>query len=246
LALLEGRFDEAEKLIAEARSIGERTLSWSAGVSHGLQLYVLRREQGRLEDVEDLVVRAATDHPTYPIWRCVLANMRAELASTAAARSDLDSLSTDRYSAIPFDEEWAISLCFLAETAARLGDTEQAATLYELLLPYADRVAYGYPEVSLGPVSRFLGILASTTARWDGAERHFTNAMELTARIGARPWLGHAREEYGRMLLERHGPGDTMKANELLSAAAASYRECGMDSHAAKAARAMRNSNAPA
>ena len=46
LAVLEGRFDEAEGLISHTRDLGERALGWSAAVTHGLQLYVLRRQQG--------------------------------------------------------------------------------------------------------------------------------------------------------------------------------------------------------
>ena len=51
LALFEGRFDEAEKLIAEARSLGERAQSWSAAVTYGLLLFsaqALRSELGRV------------------------------------------------------------------------------------------------------------------------------------------------------------------------------------------------------
>ena len=51
----------------------------------------------------------------------------------------------------------------LGRDPARLGDEACAATLYERLLPYADRVAISYPEISLGPVARFLGILAAAT-----------------------------------------------------------------------------------
>src|SRR6202008_1450593 len=45
LALLTGELDEAERLVAAARERGAGAQSWNARVSHGLQLYVLRREQ---------------------------------------------------------------------------------------------------------------------------------------------------------------------------------------------------------
>jgi hypothetical protein len=38
-----------------------------------------------------------------------------------------------------------------------------------------------------------------------GAE-HFVDAITLNARIGARPWLAHAQDDYARMLLERANP----------------------------------------
>lgn len=243
LALLEGRFGEAEQLIAETRSVGERAQRWSAAVTYGLQLYLLRRDQGRLEDVEQLVRRSATEYPTYPIWRCVLANMLAELDSTASARAELEALAADGFSAIPFDEEWEVSLCFLAEAAAHLDDRDHAATLYELLLPYADRVAMSYPEISLGSVSRFLGILASTTGHYDEAARHFDDAVAMNERIGARPWLAQTEHEYARLLLTRDRPGGEKEALELLDCALAIYRELGMESYAA-AVSALRESGA--
>src|SRR5262249_18075689 len=79
LALLQGRFEEAEQLIVEGRTLGDRALGWNAEVVHGLQLYLLRREQRRVHEVEHLVRRAAVENPTYPIWRCVLAGMLSEL-----------------------------------------------------------------------------------------------------------------------------------------------------------------------
>jgi class 3 adenylate cyclase/tetratricopeptide (TPR) repeat protein len=236
LALLEGRFEEAEQLITETRSLGERALGWNAAVVYGLQLYVLRREQGRVQEVEKLVRRAATDNPTYPIWRCVLASMLAELGSTGDARTELEALAADAFGRLPFDEEWEVSMCFLAETAARLGDRPCAATLYELLLPYADRVTVSYPEISLGPVSRFLGILAAAMARWDDAERHFRDSLELSARIGARPSLAHTQMDYAQMLLEREERSGS-KAWILLDQAQAIYQELGMGSHFRRAVR---------
>jgi DNA-binding SARP family transcriptional activator/tetratricopeptide (TPR) repeat protein len=236
LALLGGRFAEAEQLISDARSVGERSQSWDAAVASGMQLYVLRREQGRLDEVVELVRHAAAEYPTYPIWRCVLADMLAELGSIEEARSELEALATNTFSGLPWDEEWEVSLCFLAETAARVGDREHSATLYERLLPYADRVAISYPEISLGAVSRFLGILASTTGHYGEAAQHFEDALAMNERIGARPWLARTQDDYAHMLVRRGEPGDAKKARGLLDDARAAYRELGMRAPSSSAA----------
>jgi tetratricopeptide (TPR) repeat protein len=237
LALLEGRLEDAEQLIVETRELGERAQNWDAAAVHGLQLYFLRREQGRLAEVEELVRRAAKENPTYPISRCVLASLLAELGSTAEASNELEALAADRFRHLPFDEEWEVSMCLLAETAARLGDHSRAAMLYELLLPYADRVAISYPEISLGPVARFLGILAAATGRINEAEQHFRDSLELSARIGARPSLAHTQTEYAQMLLEREDRPALQTACVLLDEAAATYRDLGMESHLRRAVR---------
>jgi len=231
LALLEGRFDEAERLLTETRFGGDRTQTWSARVSHGLQLYMLRREQGRLDEVVELVRQSAHEHATYPIWRCVLVDVMTALGSDEA-RADFDALAADRFARLPFDEEWEVSLCLLAEAAARLDDPLQAEVLYELLLPYADRIAVSYPEISVGPVARFLAILASTVGRDQEAERHSLDAIALSARIGARPSLAHSQLDYARALIGRGDDGGAAKA---IAAALTTYEDLGMDFHAARA-----------
>ena len=228
LALLEGRFDEAEALIDEARSLGERAQRWSAEVAQGLQLWALRRAQGRQEEIEALVRRAASEYPTYPIWRCVLTNLLTELGSTEAARGELEALAAGGFSALPFDEEWDVSICLLAESAASLGEATHAASMYALLLPYADRFAFSYPEISVGPVARYLGLLAETTGRYDEGADHFERVIAVCERVGARPWLVHAEEDLARLLHVRDGPGDGEKARGLLARAQAVRSELGM------------------
>ena len=44
-------------LSARALEVGGRAQSWDAGVCHTLQMFVLRRDQGRLEEIEALVRR---------------------------------------------------------------------------------------------------------------------------------------------------------------------------------------------
>jgi hypothetical protein len=121
-----------------------------------------------------------------------------------------------------------VSLCLLAETAVRLVDQTRAATLYELLLPYADRVATSYPEISLGPISRFLEILAATTGHNEEAIRHLEAALAMNERIGARSWLAHTYDDYAHMLLLRGKPNDVGEARRFLHSARVVYHELGI------------------
>ena len=140
-----------------------------------------------------------------------------------------------------------MSICLLAETCVILGDTERAAPLYELLLPYASLNAVAVPELALDSTSRPLGVLATLLGRFEDAARHFEEALRMNERMGARPWLAHTQEEYARMLLGRASRGDRERAEELLSRAHAAYRELGMQSDASKAAALARTgAHAPA
>jgi tetratricopeptide (TPR) repeat protein len=238
LALLEGRFAEAEELISATHERGGRAQSWNATVCFRLQLCHLRREQGRLAEVRSLARRSIDEFPTYPIWRCAWAQMAAELGETAEASGVLEGLAAERFQALPLDEEWIASVVLLADAAATLGDVANAAVLHDLLLPYADRVVMSYPEISLGAVSRYLGLAAATAGRWDDATRSFEAALRINERIGARPWVAHTRRDQARALLARGAPGDGERARALLAQARDAYRALGMDAHAARAAAA--------
>ena len=83
-------------------------------------------------------------------------------------------------------------------------------------------------------MSRGLGILAATMARWSEAVEHFEVALGMNAEMAARPWFAHAQYDYARALLRRGEPGDRGRAAEFLTSAAASARELGMHSLADK------------
>ena len=208
LALLEGRLPEAESLIAGARAIGERTQGWNAAVAFRLQFYLLRREQGRAGEVEELVNGSVVEYPTFPLWRCVQAQMAAALGHDAQARETIEALAAHDFAALPFDAMWLVSMGFLAEAASAVGDARRAELLYARLLPYGGRIAVSYPEISTGAIARYLGLLASTQAGWDAAETHFQQARELNERIGARPWVVRTQRDHAQMLLARNAAGD--------------------------------------
>ena len=231
-ALLEGRLAEAERLISGALQLGEHAHAEIATNTFRHQLYLLRREQGRLREVEDLVRRSVVDYPVNQVWRCALTQLTAELELHDESRPMLEALASNRFADLPFQETWLTSLSLLAEAAGALADTVSAAILYELLHPYADRVAVSAPEISTGAVARYVGLVAATAGHPDDAERHFVQAMELNERIGARSWLAHTQADYARFALAR---GDRGLGNALLEAALATYRELGMQAHAARA-----------
>jgi predicted ATPase/DNA-binding SARP family transcriptional activator len=239
-ALLEGDFAQAERFMDEAVSLGELAETWNAAVSFRLQLYILRRHQGRLDEMEDMVRQSVLDYPTYPIWRCVLAHMTALMRNDSDSRVAFEDLADGDFADIPFNEMWLASMALLAETASALDDASRAADLHGLLLPYADRVSVSTPEFSAGSVSYYLGLLAATMGRSADAERHFEDAVAMNSQVGARPWLAHTQEEYARMLTARGTPVDLEYAGHLLREAVATYRELGMETYAVAATASVR------
>jgi DNA-binding SARP family transcriptional activator len=231
MALLEGRFDEAERLLDETVELGRAAPLWNAEVSYRLQLYVLRRAQGRLDELVPVFeADADLQHRTYPIVDCVQARLYDSIGRTRDSRRIFENLAADDFRQIPFDEEWLVSLGFLAELAQSFDDTGRAEFLLEQLKPYAGQVGVAYPEICTGSVARSAGLAAATLSRWDEAERYFQKALEMNQLLGARPWLALTQEDYARMLLARNLSGDQERSAELLAQALESYRELGMTS----------------
>jgi tetratricopeptide (TPR) repeat protein len=104
-------------------------------------------------------------------------------------------------------------MTYLSEVCAFLGDAARAATLYQLLLPYAGyNIVLGVEIVCYGAATRYLALLASTMSRWEVAERHFNEALAMKTRMGARPYLARTQYEYAEMLRARGQPEDRAKA----------------------------------
>jgi len=122
---------------------------------------------------------------------------------------------------------WLTNIVFAAEVCARLGDLPRAATLYQLLAPYAGRnVVTGTNIACFGAVDRYRGMLAALAGDDENAAAHFAAAAALDGQGGGRPWLAHSHFEWARWLARRGG--DEAGARSHLEAALAIGRELGM------------------
>jgi DNA-binding SARP family transcriptional activator len=225
LALLEGRFDQAEQLIGETLALGERAESWNAAVSHRLALFVLRRAQGRLAEVEETLARSVHEYPALLRFRAALAHLYGELGREQDARAVFDDLLARDLGREHVDAEWLFSMSLLADPCGFLGDEAAAGKLYSLLAPYDALYAVAPVEASFGSIARALGVLAATRRRFDDAERHFARAIEVERGMRAPPWVAHAQHGLATTLVAR---GDRERALALLDAARATYRALGM------------------
>ncbi len=228
-ALMSGRFEDSERRAQQAFAIGQRLQTDTAAGLFGLQMFALRREQGRLKEVEAAIRVFVQQHSAAAAWRPGLAVMYSELGLTTDARAEFDTLAQHDFADLPRDAVWMGTMTYLADICTCLGDRSRADTLYRILKPFAGRnVVVSNGAACYGALSRYLGALATTLERWDDAARHFEDALAMNARMDARPWLAHTQEQYATMLLARHQSGDRDKAAALLEAALATTRELGM------------------
>ena len=108
-------------------------------------------------------------------------------------------------------------------------DPTHADELYELLVPFADRVCVlGGAVLCLGPTSRILGMLARAGGRFDVALEHFADALERSRALGSPPLVARTQLETAKTHLRRGGAGDAAAAERLLDEAAALASRLGM------------------
>src|SRR3990170_2444716 len=235
-ALLEGRFEEAERLGREAFALGQRAQDPLLVQNCLFQLMALRWAQGRLDELEALVRAGAQQSPNIPGIRAGLAMTYAELGREEQAKVEFEGLAVNDFSNLPLDSNLPLIVAYLSVACGFLDDARRAAILYDLLLPYAGHtIILGVAVACLGSASHSLGVLAATMERWEDAEKHFEDALKMNARMGARPFVAHTQHQYANMLLRRDAPGDREKALELVTEALDAAQEMGMKALVEKA-----------
>ncbi len=228
-AINAGRFPEAERLAGEAHAIGQPLGVDNVDGVLGVQMFTVRREQGRLGELAPLVKYFVEQHGAGAAWRPGLALIYSDLGQRSETAGEFELLAEDGFRSVPADSLWQASLCYLAEVCDYLQDAERAEVLYDLLQPYSKlTVVLGNATVCLGASARFLGQLAATMAKWDLAEAHLSYALELNGRMNALPWTAHTLFQHSRMLMRRGRREDAERALALLNEAVELARPCGM------------------
>ena len=219
LAILDGNFAAAENFAKEGLKLGRLTLGDRVEGVYGIQMFSIRREQGRLAEVAPVVKRLIDEKPDEKAWLPGFALIAADLGFEEPARRRLRELAEAGFE-MPFDAKRSTSLSYIAEVAVLLGDDDAAARLYELMSAYRHMtITAGIVTVCYGAASRYLGMLATTLGEFDKAEAHFEHALEMNERIRARPWLAHTKAEYALLLRRRGATGDRERAEILANEA---------------------------
>jgi DNA-binding CsgD family transcriptional regulator len=244
LALLRGELGEAERLLSQAMARLARMGSSQKDYLSVL-VFCLRREQGRLNELQAALTLFIRQTAASATWRPGLMILYLELDRVADARTEFEHLAAHNFADIPRDGRWTTCIVYLAEVCAVLGDTTRAEVLYRLLLPYAERVILlGGGAACAGAAGRYLGLLCATMRRWPQAQQHFEAAMAMNRAIGARVPLAHTQYDYATMLCARAAVGDREDAIALLQESLATARALGM--HALEQRAAARLAQLPA
>jgi DNA-binding CsgD family transcriptional regulator len=207
LALADGRLDEAEAMMHNSEEAGRLLTGRDATGTFGIQMFSLRREQGRLADLAPVIRILAADDHDQGAWRPGLAALLAELGMETEARRELAHIAAEGLEPLR-QTLWLASLTYLTDACSVLGDESIAALVYPELAPLAHaNVMIGNLVAFYGAADRYLGMLAATLGEWTQAEEHFERAIGLNRRMEATTWLAHTDYEYARMLLASRRDG---------------------------------------
>jgi class 3 adenylate cyclase/tetratricopeptide (TPR) repeat protein len=227
LAILRGAPD-AEAEVVATFELGMAGGQPDAATAFGAQVYVLRTNQGRLGELLDILRANADAQPHNLGWRAALARAYCDTDQLAEARAQVDALRSGGFDYRP-NMQWTAIVVALSLVVSDLQDRSAAAELYERMRPIANQVeALSIDVQSHGSYGQFCGMLTACLGRWDDAERHFTDALAMNERLGARPAIVCTRRAWASMLLDRNAPGDAARARDLISAGRAEAEQLGM------------------
>ena len=191
LAIMRGRFDEAERLVPE---VADRAVR--AGMPDAERLVASLRG----------VIAGERDPDSAPAalawFRSLAARMPGHLMEATAVRilavtGNLREAEAELERMLPTalrasGPRWLGAASDLAVAAAVTGNVEGCRQLYSVLLPYSGRLVVWAGAVSFaGPVSYYLGLLATRLGRFDEARAHLGEALQLSQHLGALPSVAH-------------------------------------------------------
>ncbi|GLW21475.1 ATPase AAA [Microbispora amethystogenes] len=191
---LEGRWDEVEDLAGELGEVFGDSSMWGLGVVRPTMLYACRRGQGRVAEILEEIVTAASqprNDPLRPV--AVLAALDVgdrELAASLVARWG---------TTIPDDWSGEFVAVVWSYVAAQLGVPDPEG-LYDRLAPYGDRLAlHGHGTAGWGSIHQALALLAEATGDRERALDHARRAHETHLRLGLDYWAGQSARLLDRL-----------------------------------------------
>ena len=213
-ALAAGRYDEAARQIDGALERVGRAQGVAPERTHALQRLLLERDLGRVEaSVERLVAL-----PGQPLGDTL---RTAALGLALVAAGDLDrageryrQVAAEGFASVPRNQLWLLTVSWLAETAAALGDAQGCEELDQLLEGREDRlVALGGAGVA-GSVARVRGLLAGVAGSAERAVDLHARALAVHERLGLRPWAARSASELASALRAAGDRGGERSARE--------------------------------
>jgi hypothetical protein len=227
-AAFAGDLDAAERLTFEGVEAGS-----AAGISEagrvsilGALLYQILLCKGRVGELADLLTERVEASPDAPVWRVALAGALVESDRIDEARPHFDFLTADECANVLPDIEFPVIMCGLGRLSFRIEpDPAALRPVYEKLMPFAGSFNWSGSTIT-DANDQGLALAAATLGEHEAADAHFTAALDLCRRAGARAYEARCIFDWARVLDAR---GDAARARPLAEQALELGTELGMD-----------------
>jgi hypothetical protein len=176
LAGIEGRFDDARRIAADVHEQLRAMGHPQAESIYLAQLFPINWLSGELTDGVEFAEAMMLAVPDRPMWAAVAAWSAAESGQLERAHRILDSLEPQAVRAMDKNFMWWSTIVGLTDAVALLDDGAWAEVLYEIALPYADRL------VSIG--SSLVPRRRRTAPRPAGRDDRPVRRRRWTLRVG--------------------------------------------------------------
>ena len=217
-AAIAGELETAERLNEESVQIGLAIGGPDAMLRYGASLFQLRDMQGRFPEVLELIAGAARDTPNIAALRAGHALCLARAGRPDEARKVVAADLADGFASVQSDRIWTTSMGVFADLVTTLEARDAAATLYDLIVPYADQVPTTFNN-TYEVFHYYLGRLAALLGRYDEAEAHLARAHEIHEAMPAPYFLARTRVAWADLLLAHGDPADHDRARQLATQA---------------------------
>ncbi|GAA0396335.1 ATPase AAA [Acrocarpospora corrugata] len=176
--LMEGDRAGAEEAYTAAAEAGERLNLWHTEATLAAGLICAQLHNGEPVEDEELIARFSPFPAHRQVIRAVSASYRGDTETLAAIRRE-------GWRPLPRDFTELATTCLSGLAMQAAGDVAGSRHVYQRLLPYEDRLAFGAGTFPAGPVGYYLGLLAADP----GARRaHLDAAAERCERAGLTWW----------------------------------------------------------
>lgn len=213
LAILRGRYEEADRLgdevIQEGRRIGMADADAAGGSVKGM-LVKERGDQAAMVAAAERMLGYARQVPGH-FHDATAAHILAGAGRRVEAGVELERVLPRVLAGS--GPRWLSAMASLAFVASVTSNTEAALRILEGLSPYRGRlVVQGGAVIVMEPVSHYLGLLATALGTPHDAVAYLNEAVKLEEEIGALPHLAYSLDALADARTARGAPGDAQAA----------------------------------
>lgn len=229
-AQMGGHLEEVERLVFEALEVGQRADTPNALLFFGTQLFHLREEQGRSDELLPVMQKIVEERPSLIVFRIGIPLIHALAGRELDARRTFDQVALHDFEDVPHDLHRLPMLTTAGCVCAYLGDSRRAELLLEQLRPLSGTIVMGGVMTYWGgSTDRAIGLLEESLGRFDAAEQKLGAAAEVAAQAGARLIEAHCLTERARVLRRLGTEDATVRASRAEERAHGLYLERGIE-----------------